>query len=214
LAVDEGKSLHTAATLALAGRPIQAEPNLTLVVLLSKILSLTWPSQSTRKETIDSSMAARIQAGGGVSAMAMPADDNTIKTFEGSVLASLRKIHEQLQKGGNVALHDEQKNLCTSNFAEFLKYMASPSSNALMPAPKPKLDLPFSSYFISTSHNTYLTGHQLYGKATVDGYKNVHSISPPFACSALPVLSELILYSEGAVARLQMCGDRLLGWRR
>jgi hypothetical protein len=130
-------------------------------------------------------MAAETQAGGGVSSMAIPAhQDNEIQSFEASVLGALRKTHEQVQKGGKGVLHEEQKNLAESSFVDFLKYMASSSSNALKPAPTQNLDLPFPSYFISSSHNTYLTGHQLYGNSSVEGYKNVLSPFPFYSHSA------------------------------
>ncbi|KAK6523409.1 hypothetical protein TWF281_001391 [Arthrobotrys megalospora] len=51
----------------------------------------------------------------------------------------------------------------------------SPVNNVILPPPARDLDfsLPLNNYFISSSHNTYLVDHQLYGKATVQGYINV-----------------------------------------
>lgn len=60
-------------------------------------------------------------------------------------------------------------------FDEFVAYFSAPTNNALaLPDPKTKdWNHPLSAYFISSSHNTYLTGHQLYGTSTTDGYKSV-----------------------------------------
>lgn len=64
------------------------------------------------------------------------------------------------------------------DLADFIRYMSSDASNAVGPlaaVPDTASDLsyPLSSYFVSSSHNTYLTGNQLSSNASTDAYKNV-----------------------------------------
>lgn len=56
----------------------------------------------------------------------------------------------------------------------FLRYLMSDDNNIIAPS---KIDLcddmdqPLAHYFINSSHNTYLTGHQLTGKSSVEIYR-------------------------------------------
>ncbi|OAA58588.1 phospholipase c [Niveomyces insectorum RCEF 264] len=60
------------------------------------------------------------------------------------------------------------------DFHGFLRYMTSPEADAVAPWPAEDVDnYPLSSYFISSSHNTYLTGNQLYSDASTDAYRTV-----------------------------------------
>lgn len=62
------------------------------------------------------------------------------------------------------------------DFNDFLRYMTSDASNLVTPLSDKSdgdLSYPLSSYFISSSHNTYLTGNQLSSDASTDAYKNV-----------------------------------------
>ncbi|KAG5927578.1 hypothetical protein E4U42_002085 [Claviceps africana] len=55
----------------------------------------------------------------------------------------------------------------------FLAYMASEDSAITLPWKACDLSWPLSGYFISSSHNTYLSGNQLYSDSTTDAYTNV-----------------------------------------
>ncbi|KAL4926995.1 putative phosphoinositide-specific phospholipase C [Aspergillus undulatus] len=59
-----------------------------------------------------------------------------------------------------------------SSLAAFHAYMASPLASALRPASQPDASAPITDYFISSSHNTYLTGNQLYSDAAATAYSD------------------------------------------
>jgi hypothetical protein len=103
--------------------------------------------------------ASKKLAGGGVTIYSDPAQFE-IDKFEAVVLEGLQDAYKD-------------SNVNDRSFEDYLRHMASEHSNAVGAAREQDLAHPLSNYFISTSHNTYLTGHQLYGKANVDGYKNV-----------------------------------------
>ncbi|KAG9127417.1 hypothetical protein FRC07_014097 [Ceratobasidium sp. 392] len=56
--------------------------------------------------------------------------------------------------------------------AEFGAYLTSSANDVIRAAPEDETR-PLNEYYISSSHNTYLVGHQLYGASTVEGYRNV-----------------------------------------
>nr|POF12886.1 1-phosphatidylinositol 4,5-bisphosphate phosphodiesterase 1 [Quercus suber] len=58
------------------------------------------------------------------------------------------------------------------DLAGFLKQLTDPRSSAARPVLN-ELCHPLSHYFISSSHNTYLTGNQLWSKSSADAYKDV-----------------------------------------
>ena len=134
------------------------------------------------------------QAGGG-SKGSPEVDRNVVEHFKDKILDCFEKIHDDLDHKLGVPLNKEEgvtkwateiqkdpgilhdffvadHEECLENF---VTYMGGDNSSALMPfePADDELDFPMTSYFISSSHNTYLTGNQLYGQSSIDGYKNV-----------------------------------------
>jgi len=55
----------------------------------------------------------------------------------------------------------------------FLSFLLSPDNSVLVDETKGvhhDMTQPLSEYYISSSHNTYLSGHQLVGDSTIEGY--------------------------------------------
>ncbi|KAI4856149.1 phosphoinositide phospholipase C, partial [Aureobasidium sp. EXF-8846] len=70
------------------------------------------------------------------------------------------------------SLHSPASATDDQTSGRLLRYLGSDEANAMAPV---ALDAshPISDYFISSSHNTYLWGNQLYGKASTKAYQNV-----------------------------------------
>ncbi|KAK6364145.1 hypothetical protein LTS17_012498 [Exophiala oligosperma] len=113
------------------------------------------------KDGDTTSLAVRA-AGGGQSSDA--ASEFLLKPFSEAVLSHLLRAHKQLPLEQQQQYPDE---------SSFLAHMASDKSAAMTTSPDNDLSYPLSSYFISSSHNTYLSGHQLYGEANAEAYTNV-----------------------------------------
>ena len=88
-----------------------------------------------------------------------------------------------------------------------------------------ELQYPMSYYYIESSHNTYLTGHQLKGESSVELYSQVRYtvrdaernngfLSERFdVWCVLTGFSNCVCGCLGAATRLPECGAGLLGWR-
>jgi hypothetical protein len=59
------------------------------------------------------------------------------------------------------------------------------------------MDYPLSYYFVASSHNTYLTGHQLRGESSVEMYREVSILNSNFGLIMILML--------GTFIRLSMC---------
>lgn len=58
-------------------------------------------------------------------------------------------------------------------FPDMLSYISQPEASAMAPLGEQDVSLPLPSYFVNSSHNTYLTGNQLYSHASTSAYEYV-----------------------------------------
>lgn len=127
-----------------------------------------------------------LQAGGGTAAETDKA--RAVDTLSPLLTQHLKAIHLELAakynlqtKEGQVHwLSDEQHSsglevelLKDGSFSHFANYFLSDAANVMGPPPALDETYPISNYYISSSHNTYLTGNQLSSHSSVDAYKNV-----------------------------------------
>lgn len=63
------------------------------------------------------------------------------------------------------------------SFEGFVRFLQDPTNYAFVPeqveVPPEQLQYPLGYYYISSSHNTYLTGHQLKGESSAEMYRQV-----------------------------------------
>lgn len=90
-------------------------------------------------------------------------DDDQIRLFE---------THVQAEQFSHL-LPDIVESPGSFKFSDFLRYITSPIANAQRPAVPEDVSWPLSNYFISSSHNTYLTGNQLSSDSSTEAYKDV-----------------------------------------
>lgn len=89
-------------------------------------------------------------------------------------LPEVQRFHHANQTEG---LQPSQPKPSGLDLEAFIAYIASPDSDALgLPASDSDLSYPLSHYYINSSHNTYLTGNQLYSEARAEAYTDVRCL--------------------------------------
>lgn len=128
----------------------------------------------------------QLQAGGGTAATAIKARE--VDDLSPLVVKYLRTVYAEISTRYNLATPEgqiqwlTQEQQCSGEDAQLLQdgsfpyfadYFLSRSANVMGPPPVIDTSYPISNYFISSSHNTYLTGNQLSSESSTDAYKNV-----------------------------------------
>jgi hypothetical protein len=121
-----------------------------------------------------------------------PKEAHTVDRFHSAVDDHIQKIYKSLQTDApttdyflNEVQHDSPVPVPTGEAAAdplasvdaFRAYMKNETSCAMAPEEDLDISAPLSDYFISSSHNTYLTGNQLYSDAAASAYTSVSSKS-------------------------------------
>ncbi|KAK5106328.1 hypothetical protein LTS08_000446 [Lithohypha guttulata] len=112
--------------------------------------------------------ATTLKAGGGQSSAVQVRQ--VVKDFSPVIAQHLEKVFNDLVSTNQKPGPDGPP---LTSFDEFVSWFLSPASAALAPPIDRDLSFPLCNYYISSSHNTYLSGNQLYGSATTEAYTNV-----------------------------------------
>lgn len=111
-----------------------------------------------------------LDTAGGGSAHSTPADLSS-PVFK----TAIEKISRAISGSDFASLQSDPSAPACPSADALTRYLADPTHSVIALPREKDWSYPLNAYFISSSHNTYLTGHQLYGSSTVDGYINVLS---------------------------------------
>ncbi|KAF1989829.1 PLC-like phosphodiesterase [Aulographum hederae CBS 113979] len=159
---------------------------------LSNFLDPFPPAKMSAEAAIHHGSVAKQQAGGG-SSMYQTSSGLVVSKFEPAVMEYLKKMHSDLSARYDLTKEKDLQVVYLSelgyraqdlspgprkplDFPALLNLMSSEKASVLLSPQEMEpmdMNLPLSNYFISSSHNTYLTGNQLSSDSSADAYKNV-----------------------------------------